>query len=301
MVTQPLITYDIFEEAFRHLVGQESGEFSDIVDRWAMQFGVKQNAFTSRAVLNGYFRQCLDLYDGIRLGEFGVTIYEREFESTTQFNFLLFPSGAFGCWLWNSFGDKILFIQDEYDPLTLIFKLKQALFAMDEITFVGPISLSNFWLGKHEFRSSESYPVGDPMFWNQVFQINQISKWVAEKKLYPFRQAGAYVDHGIGPRSCTICNKPCRPMVTSVLEAVVGDSEIWPDRFYADYEEDEKIFGSFALCDDCRVICPTCGMNRITLSIEVKLEKLRALYADQDIRVTFSPGVCQCYYPYSDD
>jgi hypothetical protein len=89
MVTQPLITYDIFEEAFRHLVGQESGEFSDIVDRWAMQFGVKQNAFTSRAVLNGYFRQCLDLYDGIRLGEFGVTIYEREFESTTQFNFLL--------------------------------------------------------------------------------------------------------------------------------------------------------------------------------------------------------------------
>lgn len=182
MTTFPPIDHELFERGLRQFAGTETGELFEVAEWCANQLGVASEQFYVQEAFDWFMGQAGDRLEDIAIYEVPLVYTEYDTELCGDIAFFLLPSGAFGCWRFDSAGDTIPFVIDEFDVLTLPFHLRKAFMTAEGVQFDGAKCLSHVRLRAFEFENGETYPIDDPIFWCQVYNVEDMAREVEEAK-----------------------------------------------------------------------------------------------------------------------
>ena len=182
MTQYPEITNVQFEIALRHFAGTRDGELFDVAIWCAAEYGISLLSGQDQTAYKWFSRQVDSHLDRAAIYEVPLSYVDYGDDVNSELTFMLLPSGAFGCWRFDSSGDTIAFVTDEFDPLTLPFHLKRTFLGAEGLQFLGPICLEPVQLRSFKFARGESYPINDPAFWLEVFNAEDMAREVDEAK-----------------------------------------------------------------------------------------------------------------------
>lgn len=176
----PSIEFDQFERALRHYAGTDDGEFYDIAGFCAKELGVPETIVNTEEGHTWFMHQVRDRLEEIDVYSIDLEYLDCDEIANGEMIFFLLPSGAFGCWRFDSAGDSIAFIANEFNPLTIPFLLKHAFLTALGVEFNGAMCLEPVKLRFFDFRAGQSYPIDDPNFWAEVFGLSAMEREVEE-------------------------------------------------------------------------------------------------------------------------
>lgn len=182
----PSVDHELLEQAIKNFAGTIDGEIFDVARWCANAVGVPEVIFYTDEAFEWFMKQVDELLDDIFIFELPITYVDEGDEITSVFGFFLLRSGAFGCWFFDSAGDTIPFTFDEFDPLTLPFHLRKMFLGTIGVVFENGVCMSPLKLRSFEFKVGETYPLDDPIFWSEVFRLDEIACEVEEAR----RQSG---------------------------------------------------------------------------------------------------------------